>query len=80
MSESCGHCGRDVGCNCEPLPPRECECCGYIFPEGDGHLGDFCPECNWECDLLEECEGCGGDDYSSANHACLSAYREKRAA
>ena len=79
MSESCGHCGREAGCNCEPLPPRECECCYHVFPEGEGQLGDICPACGWECDALEECE-CGEDDYSSANHACLSATQTERAA
>jgi len=51
-----------------------CVCCGYEPDEHyDGHIGDICPECNWEADYLDK-----EDNYwSGANGSFLDVWIEK---
>jgi hypothetical protein len=52
-------------------PIVHCACCVASFPPDEGQLGDICPVCGWECDILE-----GDDlDWSSANKDYLSIFR-----
>jgi hypothetical protein len=49
-----------------------CACCSQHFPEADdGQLGDPCPVCNWEVDVLD------GRGYSDANHTTLRLARAR---
>jgi hypothetical protein len=66
-NDVCQSCGRGCGCNCAPIH-RDCDCCGFLFSGDDGHLGDICPECGWECDTLDE------SGHSSANGCTLAQY------